>query len=212
MKYEVISSNSSGNCYLFDDELIIDIGVGYKQIEYIKPKFVLLTHIHGDHFNITTIRKLYVNTNCIFVVPVWLTDKMTFKDRIIEVDFGKVYQLDDWKIALIKAYHDVPNCGYRLMKDNHKHIHITDTNSLDGVEALNYNSATIEANHEINKALELINKAKEKEEYSHLMNAIKYHLSVDKTMDFLAKNEIKNFTLCHIGDSTKKEVLEYIDE
>lgn len=220
MKYKIIGSSSAGNCIIFDDELLIDVGVPYshikKAIEPQKIKYVLLTHIHSDHFNPTTIRKMFVNTNCMFVCGKWLYHEILKirvpKARVIVVDIGQLCNLDSWSISPILAYHDVPNCGYRLMKNRHKHIHITDTSSLDGVSALDYDSATIECNHHLPRALEMIHEAKERGDFCHLRGAINSHLSIDKAMNFIAENRIKKYELCHIGDSTKKEVLEYIDE
>lgn len=119
---------------------------------------------------------------------------------------------DGYKIAMVQAYHDVPNCGYRIMKDGFKHFHITDTNTLDGITAKNYDSASIECNHEINKALELIEEAKKNGEYSHLQGAINSHLSVDKVIKFCKENNIKKLYPVHIGNSTKKEVIKKLKE
>jgi phosphoribosyl 1,2-cyclic phosphodiesterase len=194
---------------------MIDLGLSYSKT---KPycdgiKYVLLTHIHGDHFKKDTIRKLFVNHEQIkFVCGEWLREKLlkigVEQDRIIVHEFGKVYELGEYKISPIIAYHDVENCGYRIMKDGYKHLHITDTVSLEGIEAVNYNSASIECNHHYERALELIEEAKENDEFSHLKGAMNSHLAVHKTIDFCKENNIKKLFPIHIGSSTKKEVIE----
>jgi len=94
------------------------------------------------------------------------------------------------------------------MDNGYKHFHATDTNTLDGIEANNYDSASIECNHEINKALAIIDEAEKNGEFTHLKGAINSHLSVDKTIKFCKENHIKKLYPVHIGSSTKKEVVE----
>ena len=38
----------------------------------------------------------------------------------------------------IKLYHDVPNCGYRIFINDKKIIYMTDTKTLEGITAKNY--------------------------------------------------------------------------
>lgn len=218
MKHKVIGTGSDGNSFMFEDSLIIDLGLSYKRmtdilgVEIGKIKFILLTHIHGDHLNPTTARKIFVNTEAVFVCGAWLKDNLlkigVESERIKVVECGKVYKLGEFLISPIMAYHDVENCGYRIAKDDHKHIHITDTYTLDGLTALNYDTATIECNHCEIKALELIEEARENKEFSHLAGAMASHLSVQKTKAFCRENRIKKLTPVHIGNSTRKEVLE----
>jgi len=198
---------------------MIDIGLPYSKVkEHLKDiDFLLLTHIHGDHFKADTIRKIFVyHENIKIVCGEWLREKLLSvgvdEDRIIIVEFGKVYTLGIYLISPILAYHDVENCGYRVMKDGFKHFHITDTFSLDGIETLNYNSASIECNHDYEKALELIEEAKDNDEFSHLKGAINSHLAVHKTISFCKENKIKKLYPIHIGSSTKKEVIQALKE
>lgn len=214
MKFKIIGTGSSGNCFLLDDIIMIDCGLPYSKIkEHIKNvRVVLLTHIHGDHFNKSTIRKMIVdNEDLLFICGEWLEDELLSivnENNIYIAKFGEVVSfVEDYKIAMVKAYHDVQNCGYRIMKDGYKHFHITDTSTLEGITAFNYNSASIECNHEINKALELIDEAKEEGEFSHLKGAINSHLSVDKVIKFCKENNIKKLYPIHIGNSTKNEVI-----
>jgi L-ascorbate metabolism protein UlaG (beta-lactamase superfamily) len=169
--FKTINTGSDGNCFLYGT-LMIDLGLSYtKTKSYLSDvKHCLLTHIHGDHFNKDCIRKVFVNhENIKFVCGQWLVDKLlkigVEQDRIIVIEFGKVYELGDYKISPIIAYHDVENCGYRIMHDGKKHIHITDTVSLDGISAVGYDSASIECNHHYETALKIIEEAKENDEF-----------------------------------------------
>lgn len=214
--FKIIESSSAGNCFLFD-RLMIDCGLSYTKIKpYCKNvDAILLTHIHGDHFNKDCIRKVFVNHEHItFVCGEWLREKLLKvgieERRILIVEFGKVYYLGECKISPVMAYHDVENCGYRIMNHitGYKHFHITDTVSLDGIEAKGYDSASIECNHEISRALEIIEEAKENDEFSHLKGAINSHLDVSKAILFCKENRIKKLFPVHIGNSTRKEVIE----
>ena len=213
-QFKIIGTGSDGNCFTFGP-LMIDLGLSYTKVKSSLDDIthILLTHIHGDHFKPATIRKVFVNhENITFVCGEWLRDKLldvgVDEDRILVVECGKVYDLGDYSISPVLAYHDVENCGYRIKLDDYLHFHITDTFSLDGIVALNYDSASIECNHEYDKALELIDEAKENDEFSHLQNAIKNHLAVHKTIEFCKRNSIKKLIPVHIGSSTKKEVVE----
>lgn len=218
MTFKTIESSSAGNCFLLDT-LMIDLGLSYTKTKpYCEEvEFILLTHIHGDHFNKDTIRKIFVNHEHIkFVCGEWLREKLlkigVEPDRIIVHEFGKVYELGEHKISPVMAYHDVENCGYRIMKDGWKHFHITDTFTLDGIEAVGYQSASIECNHHYETALELIEKAKEDGEFSHLKGALNSHLAVNKTIEFCKTNGIEKLYPVHIGSSTKQQVIQALKE
>lgn len=45
----IISSNSLGNCYIYNKELMVDVGVAFSKIKpYLKDiKAILLTHRHS---------------------------------------------------------------------------------------------------------------------------------------------------------------------
>jgi len=215
MQFKIIGTGSSGNCFLVNDDLMIDAGLPYSKIkDYVKNvRFVLLTHIHGDHFNKSTIRKLIVEVNPMFICGDFLEDellKIADNDKIITVEENKVYELNDYKISPVSLYHDVKNFGYRIMDNGYKHFHATDTSTLEGISAKNYDSASIECNHEINKARKLIKKAEENGEFTHLKGAINSHLDVNETLSFCNKNNISKLYPLHIGNSTRKEVIQVL--
>ena len=60
MNYKILNSGSDGNCTLINDIIAIDMGVSYKLLtpHVEKLRLVLLTHVHSDHFNKATIRRL----------------------------------------------------------------------------------------------------------------------------------------------------------
>ena len=61
--YQIISTGSKGNAVVIGGSVLIDCGVAFKVVEPFMNdlRLVLLTHIHGDHFNPATIRNLSKN-------------------------------------------------------------------------------------------------------------------------------------------------------
>ncbi len=218
MNIKIIGTGSSGNCFLFDKSLIIDIGLSFSKIknkvDIKKIDHILLTHIHGDHLNQATLRKIVIKSGAKIVCGKFLEDYLLsvgFESEDIKiVKAGKVYKIGSFNISPIILYHDVENFGYRLFKNGEKHIHATDTSTLEGITAKNYNSATIECNHDINRLNELVKEAKKNKEFTHLIGAKNSHLSVQKTIQFVKENNIKKLYPVHIGESTKKEVIEVL--
>ena len=218
MKIQIISTGSQGNAILFCDSVLIDAGVSYKYLsEYAQQiKVVLLTHIHGDHFNPSSIRKLYVENEdikfcCGDFLAQSLIDMGLSEERIIVIEQGKKYKIDDIVFSPMFLQHDVPNFGYRVMQNEEKHIHATDMANLDGITAKNYDSATIEANHDLPEALKIIEEKNREGEFCHLKRAIKTHLSVDKAIKFINDNNINKWMPVHIGSATKAHVMDKIE-
>jgi len=221
VKIEIVETGSQGNCFLFDEEVMIDCGVPYShlsKVDFSKVKYILLSHEHGDHFNKKTISKIATtHSNIRFVCGEWMEEWLTvsiptYRDRIDVIDMGVVYQWGEWTIVGVSLYHNVPNCGYSLIKNGHYHIHATDTTTMDGIHAKGYHTATIECNHCIDEANRLIEGANEIGEYSHLKRAIKTHMSVQDTLKWCELNEIEELIPVHIGASTRSQVLEKLKE
>jgi len=217
MKIDIIGTGSNGNCFMFNDSIMIDAGLPIKKIkekvDVSKITHVLLTHIHPDHLNKTTIRKMFVdNRNIIFMCGSFLVDSMYDigipEKNIIEVRENVIYDVGIFKVSPFSLYHDVQNFGYRLAKDGHKHIHATDTSTLYGISAKDYDTATIECNHHLPTALAIIDDAEDAGKFTHLKGAINSHLNVEETIQFCKRNNIKKLYPIHIGLSTKREVID----
>lgn len=215
---EIIASGSKANAVLYDDKILVDIGMPYSKLKdkLASVKLILLTHEHGDHFKSDTLRKIIVNhEDIIFGVPNYLINR--FEDLGIDkkryhiYEIGKVYNYQTYKIVPIKLYHDVPNVGYRIIRaDGYKHIHITDTKTVEGIGASNYDSVAIECNYEKEKADELIKIAEEEKKFTHIKGSINSHLSVRQACEFVDDNNIKKMIPLHISSSMQDEVENYI--
>jgi len=193
--YTVISTGSKGNAVVIGEHIMIDCGVAFKAIEgvYRKLKLVLLTHIHMDHFNTTTVRRLAKERPTLrFGCGRWMVEAAVAagvgKHNIDVMEFNRAYGYGICEIIPVRLYHDVPNCGYRLHFPVGKVFYATDTNSLLGIQAPHYDLYLIEANHDEAEIAERIKAKKEACVYAYEKQVIKNHLSIDKCNDFIYKN------------------------
>ena len=190
MNYKIINSGSSGNAIIINNVILVDCGVSYRKLgEYIKDlKLVLLTHIHHDHFNKKTIKRLGKERPTLrFGCCEWLVDELIKceinKKNIDVYDIGKEYDYNMFSIVPVKLYHDVPQCGYRIFMNKKKLIYMTDTNTLDGIEAKNYDVYLVEGNYENDE--ELHNRAYN---YEYELRVKRTHLSKEYTTKWLLEN------------------------
>lgn len=155
MTYKIINTGSDGNCTIIDETIMIDCGVSYKRLApYInKVQLIMLTHIHCDHFNKITIKKIAQERPTLrFGCCEWLLqDLLRCGVDIGNIDLytiGKKYDYGEFQIVPIKLYHDVKQCGYRLFKGGEKLIYATDTYTLEGIKAIGYDYYLIEGNYQ----------------------------------------------------------------
>ena len=196
MKYKILNSGSDGNGLIIEDTILIDCGITFKKIseDYKKLKIVLLTHIHQDHFNKSTIKKIAkerptLRFGCCEWLVKELVDLGVEKKNIDVFKTGKIYDYKDFKVIPIKLYHDVPQCGYKLKINGNKLIYATDTNKIDHIIAKDYDYYFIEGNYyneeELNKRkLEKLSK----EEYYYEDRVKDTHLSKVQATEWLMKN------------------------
>lgn len=199
MNYNIISSCSKGNATVIRDIILIDCGVSFKQLNevYKNLKIVLLTHIHKDHFNKSTIKKLAQERPTLrFACCGWLFDELikcgVSRKNIDVLEIGKKYDYKLFKIIPIKLYHDVQQCGYRVLFEDYKVIYATDTSKLDGISAKNYDLYLIEANYTKEEMEERIRIKQEQYKYVYEFRAKENHLSKEKADEFLLENMGEN--------------------
>ena len=213
MKINVIGSGSSGNAILFEGSILLDIGLPYISIKEYSSALtaVLMTHIHGDHFKPSAVRALHLDRPDLkflcgdFMIDPLLDAGIPYAN-IIEIECGKVYAINGIKISPVELEHDVRNFGYRILSGGEKHFHATDVANLTGITALGYDSATLECNHDLEAAQEIIRKAYIESTFTHMKRTISTHLNVDKAIKFIEENKIKRFIPVHLGAATKIQV------
>jgi mRNA degradation ribonuclease J1/J2 len=203
--YNVISSGSKGNCVIYHNSIAVDMGVPYKMISNHKNalQIVLLTHIHGDHLNISTIKKLaFERPTLRFACGEFLTEYLEGIKNIDVLEAGKIYDYGQFKVSPIHLYHDVSNFGFRIFKDETKIIHATDTAHLEGITAKDYDLYAIESNYNEDTIFESIKNKQSKGEFAYQLGSIKTHLSEQQARDFIFKNRGINSKVLRLHESS----------
>lgn len=195
MNYKIISSCSIGNATIIRDIILIDCGVTFKKLEkyYKQLKLVLLTHIHADHFKKETIKRLAKERPTLrFACCEWLLQPLldcgVNRENIDVLQIGTKYDYKLFKIVPIKLYHDVPQCGYRVIFDDYKVIYATDTRTLEGISAKNYDLYLIEANYDEEEITERIKQKQQECKFVYEFRARENHLSKGQASEFLLEN------------------------
>lgn len=193
--YNIISTGSIGNAVVVNSTILIDCGVPFKALKnvYKDLQLVLLTHIHSDHFNRTTIRKLAQERPTLrWGIPDWLACDM--------LDLVEPKNIDVFGIGLDHCYgemiimpfaltHNVSNCGYIISSSKFgRMLYATDTNSMDGIEAKNYDLYLIESNHTEDGIRERIQTKETAGDYVYEYSAMQNHLSKEKCDKWLLEN------------------------
>lgn len=215
MNYNIISTGSNGNAVVIEDKILIDCGVSFSKLKqyYKKLQIVLLTHIHTDHFNKTTIKRLAIERPTLrFACCNWLVNELVQcgvnKRNIDVLNVGVWYNYGGFKISPILLYHNVEQCGYRVFinyPDGIKKImYATDTNKLDGITAKNYDLYMIEANYTENGIQERINAKKALNMYCYEYDAMLNHLSKEKCDEFIYNNMGENSKYVYLHQHIEK--------
>ena len=207
MKNNVIASSSAGNAILLGNGILLDCGIPYSKIKpYLKNiKAIFISHLwlHLDHCKDSTIKKIafeYPNIKFITneVNTTHLVEIGVNKRNIFALKLEKWYDIGICKVRLDYLIHDKPNCSLKINQNGYKLIYIVDTSSVDHIEAKDYDFAYIEGNYlddeELNKKIE---QDKLNNKYSHYERVKRTHLSQLQALNFIQKNNIKNYEFIH---------------
>ena len=207
--WQIIASGSSGNATVLHNKILIDCGVPFKLLEpyYRKLSLVLLTHIHSDHFNRSTIARLAcerpsLRFGCCEWLCMPLIDCGVSPANIDVYTEDTAYNYGSIMLKAVPLVHNVPNCGYKIrIGDIGKWVfYATDTNNLNGIEAKGYDLYLVEANFEENEIKERIEDKKYHCEYAYEMQVLKNHLSKQKADDWIYKNIKQNGTYIYMHE------------
>lgn len=202
--YEVLATGSKGNCIIYHGTIAVDMGIPYAQISHKVNdlQIVLLTHIHGDHFNISTIKRLSFERPALrFACGEFLADKLDGIRNLDIVEAGKVYNYGKFQISPIVLYHNVKNFGYRIFKDEKKILHATDTAHLEGITAKGYDLYAIEHNWNEDTAPAILEQKQLLGEFSHIKGAMNSHLSEQQAREFIFKNKSEHSKVLRLHES-----------
>lgn len=197
MTYNIISTGSSGNAVVINNQILIDCGVPYKRLDPVVKglKLVLLTHVHSDHFRPKTAAALHRGRPALrFGCCEWMVKPLLdagVDKRVIDVlnsnhtyEYGGIGDIRPEPLT-----HNVHNCGYHIFSISFERLfYATDTGTLDGIEAKGYDLYMIEANH-TRAELEARRDAKiAAGEFSYEVEAERNHLSREQAEDWLYRN------------------------
>ena len=195
MTFNIIKTGSKGNAVILGGIILIDCGVPYKDLANAieDVNIVLLTHIHGDHFKKSTIRRLARGRPTLrFACCEWLVKPLLEAEVIAEnidvLEIGKKYDYGLFQISPVLLYHNVPNCGYRVFFNSEKVFYATDTTTLKGIEARDYDLYLVEANYDEEEIAERIAKKEADGIYPYEYEVLKNHLSKKDCNDFVYSN------------------------
>lgn len=177
---------------------MVDCGVGYKEIEPFvnQLQIVLISHEHGDHLNIATIKKLaFERPSLRFGCGPWLSEKLDFIRNLDVYELNTVYDYGSFKLSMGKLYHDVENGFFRIEKDGYKIFRATDTAHLQGITAKNYDLYAIEHNYNEDTIDEMI------EKHFYKKGAINTHLSEQQARQFIYENRKPESEILRLHES-----------
>ncbi len=203
--FQVLSSGSKGNCVIYHNTIAVDMGVAYSLVKKHQSslQIVLLTHSHGDHFNLSTIKKLaFERPTLRFACGEFLAKYLDGIKNVDILEAGNVYDYRDFTVCPIKLYHDVPNFGYIIFKGGHRTIHITDTSHLDKIEAKDYDLYAIESNYNEDTIFQSIEHKKANGEFAYQEGVINSHLSEQQARDFIFKNRSEKSQVLRLHESS----------
>jgi len=192
---EVIATGSTGNFCIVGKNVAIDAGIPYKNVEpYMdRIKLLLLTHVHSDHFKASTIRRMalekpLLKIGCGPFLVKHLVDAGVNKNQIIVLEPRLIYNFGICNVIPFPLYHDVPNYGYKLHFPNGKVFYATDTRSLKGITAPQYDLYMVEKNYNDDELKARLDAKMESGEYAYEIRVMKNHLSEHRVNDWLYKN------------------------
>ena len=210
MNYNIISTGSQGNAVVLNNNILIDCGTSYKALSDVKKQInvVLLTHQHSDHFNKSTIRQLAADRPILrFACCEWLVNdlKECGVQNIDVMQIGKIYDYGAFKVSPVKLYHDVDNCGWRVFIGGKKAIYMTDTVTLDGITAKDYDLYLVEANYINEEIQDKIKTKQESGQYIYEYRVLKTHLSKEKCDEWLLENMNEHSEYVYLHQHKERE-------
>ena len=207
MMYNILSTGSKANAIIYHGNIMVDIGVPYSVVlPYVKDiSIILLTHVHSDHLNIKTLKKIQFERPSLRVgCGEFLVEKLK-ENGIKNID---VYDIGQWysyhtnsfislHIIPVQLYHDVPNIGYRILTEDLTNketriFHATDSSHLQGITAKNYDLYALECNYDEGHVWEVIQEKELRGEYAHQRGAMETHLSIQQAQSFVQNNVTEN--------------------
>lgn len=191
--FQILGTGSSGNAVVVGREILIDCGVPHKLLSGVSGdiKLVLLTHIHSDHFNRSTLRRLATDRPLLrFGCGEWLVKPLLDigirRTKIDILHINKRYNYSGFSVIPFPLVHNVPNQGYKIhFQGGGRMIYATDTGSMSGIVAKDYDLYLVEANYEEEEIRRRITEKEKNGEYAYERHAIHNHLSLERCNEWI---------------------------
>lgn len=205
----VIETGSSGNCTIYDKTVMVDCGISYKKVQpFIGDlKLVLLTHVHSDHFKVSTIRRMALERPklriaCCGWLAKPLADGNVPKHQVIVMKPNFIYDFGICHVIPVEVEHDVPNVAYKILFPSCKVFYATDCVNLRGIIAKNFDMYCVEANFTKEELKARMDAKKEAGLYPYEQRVMRCHMSKEDCDDWLVRNMGPNsqymYMHCHV--------------
>jgi ribonuclease BN (tRNA processing enzyme) len=224
MQYKIIGTGSKGNCLYLEFTgftALIDLGVPYKALQGLHYDLIMLTHIHGDHTNIATLRSVIREHPAVWWMLSYDVAKRLQK-KGIKLPWDRTYIVNSndrssylFAGASIEAFpliHDVYNIGWYIEDlDGTSMMYATDTASLDHISLPGLNYYFIEANYDEEEIERVIAEKKAAGEYCYEERVKKVHMSKQQADEWLGDNASaeSTFIYMHEHDDAHKDKSEH---
>ncbi len=213
MKFRVLGSGSTGNCYLLEDEkecLVLEAGLPFKVVKQVidfevgKIVGVFASHIHADHFG-------YAKEYIISGIPVYASEQThsegdsPFK---MVIHPGYWYKVGSFNVTPFEVVHDVECYGFIIRHDAiGSMLFATDTEYIKhNFKAIKLNHIMVESNYSqkiIDSRVETGNTIKGLRD-----RVLQSHMSLETCKGFIEANKtssLYNVCLLHLSDGNSNE-------
>lgn len=185
------------------------MGIPFSKIKpYINSlNIVILSHLHLDHFNISCIKRIQLERPSIrFAVGEHMREAMAGIRNVDVLELNRFYDYRQFKISCFKLHHDIENVGWRIFVKQpdgsyYKIFRATDTYTLEGLTAKNYDLMALEHNYDEETVHDIIRDKRNRGEYAHQIGSINSHLSVQQAQDFIFKNKGEKYEVVRLHES-----------
>ena len=217
MTCEVIATGSKGNAVLLDGAYLIDCGVPMgKLMKYIKKiRLAFLTHIHADHFNATTIRKLHEHRPGIrfvccrnLLVPL-CSEAGVSPNNVTVLEPGQTAVFShlpggELRVTPFELIHNVPNVGWIFHNANGSALYATDTLRIP-IDVPNLDLYMVECNY---KGDELERRKERKQATGGFIyedTVAVSHMSFETIMSWLSRNAMPHSKVVFLHQHIEKD-------
>lgn len=201
-EYEIKHTGSTGNCAIITVDgmrFMIDFGKSFKTInQYMTDiDFVLCTHVHGDHLNISSYKGIMQNYSHVgFITNQSVRDRLEEKgvDTLPEniVKAGDTIYIGDVEITVFDNEHGIECNGYIFKYNDEYLLFATDLSTTiwyqDWLDANNVklDVCLLEANYDP-QVIQFYEESKEHTGYNVFSNGSFRHLPTTENQEFIEK-------------------------